>query len=147
MGKRLLQTFGPSLILFLVVLFFRFKNPFWVLFFGFGGVVGTFITDIEKAVSVKLETNSHIFHSYLFQVIFLVLTFYVLTSTGSALASGVSLFAYLQILKDQVADLSAKNMQSWGGFFGLVVPEKFQSYWVGGGILVFMYFFLTVIRG
>lgn len=154
MGKRLLQNLGPSLILFIVVLVFRFKfhfdplsaSLFWLLFFGVGGILGTYISKIEEVVSVKLETNPHIFHTFLFQVVFAVLTFYVLTSTGSAMASGVSLFAYLQLLKDQVRDKTAKNMNSWGGFFGLVVPEKFQSYWVGGGILILLYFVYILVR-
>jgi len=146
MGKKLLENLGPSLILFLVVLFFRYKLPFWLLFFGLGGLLGTYISRLEEIVTVKLETSPHVFHTFLFQVIFAVLTLYVLTSTTSALAAGACLFAYLQILKDQVSDLTRKNMSAWGGFFGLVVPSAFQSYWVGGGILILLYFVYILVR-
>ena len=179
MGKKCLKNLAPSIILFLIVAVFRFKYPLWLLFFGLGGVLGTFIFELEgliycvllepeeqisKDVSVllankkikeafgviearKFEIKSRVFHTFLFQVIFVILTLYVLTSTASATASGVCLFAYLYLLKDQAEDLSRGSLVGWGGFFGLVVPERFQSYWVGGGVLVLLYFFLTVIRG
>lgn len=178
MGKKCLQNLAPSLILFLALAVFRFKYPFWLLFFGLGGLLGSFILEIEgiiycvylepeeqisKEVSQlisarryrnammtvalrRAEIKTRVFHTFLFQVIFAVLTWYVLTSTGSAFACGLSLFAYLHLLKDQVTDSTKGNLNGWGGFFGLSVPLRWQKAWVGAGVLVLLYFFYLLVR-
>lgn len=163
----MLEKLVVSFLFFLIVAIFRFKFPLWLLFFGLGGILGTFILELEgiiycvllepeeqisKDVNLllankkikeafgviearKFEIKSKVFHTFLFQVIFAVLTLYVLTSTASATASGICLFAYLSLLKDQVSDLSGGNLVGWGGFR-----------WVGAGTVFLFYLLFLLIR-
>ena len=146
MRKKLLENLAVSFLFFLIVAIFRFKFPLWLLFFGLGGLLGTFILELEGIMSIKFEIKSRVFHTFLFQVIFAVLTLYVLTSTASAIASGISFFAYLHLLKDQAADLSRENLAGWGGFFGLSVPRNLQNIWVGAGTVFLFYLLFLLIR-
>lgn len=134
--KKILENLGISLVLFLLVAVFRYKFFSWLLFFGLGGIIGTFILECEGVILTKLEVREKVFHTYLFQVIFAILTLYVLTSTASAFASGVCLFAFLSLLRDKAE----------GGFFGLVVPFRWLQFWVGGGILLLCYFVYILVR-
>lgn len=141
-----MEKLAVAFLFFLVVAVFRFKYPLWLLFFGIGAVVGTFILDLEEVLSSKLEIRDKVFHTFLFQVVFLVLTLYVLTSTASAITSGICFFAYLSLLKDQAEDLSLGNLSNWGGFFGLTVPYNLQKFWVFGGAVFLFYFLFLLIR-
>lgn len=177
MGRRL-KNLLPSIILFLVVAVFRFKYPVWVVLFGLGAIIGSFILKLEgiiycillepeeqisKDVSLQMgnknykevlrilrerkdEIRNRVFHSFLFQIVFAVLTLYVLTSTTSAVASGICIFAFLHLLIDQAVDLKTGNLYKWRGFFGLMVPLAFQKIWFGGGFLALLYFVYILVR-
>jgi len=49
------------------------------------------------------ERTNLIFHSFLFQVIFAILTFWVVSSSGSPLGRGVVLSFYLNLLLDEIS--------------------------------------------
>lgn len=141
-----MEKLSVAFLFFLVVAVFRFKFPLWLLFFGIGAVIGTFILDLEGVLSSNFQIKDKVFHTFLFQVIFAVLTLYVLTSTASAVAFGISFFAYLSLLKDQAADLSGGNLDGWGGFFRLNVPYNLQKFWFFGGVAILIYFLFLLIR-
>lgn len=179
-GRRFIENFVPFIVIMAVVGFFKVKYPFWLILFGLGGILGTFILEAESIIyciflepeqpvskdvsdllanknlrgalseikARKAEIRTKIFHTYLFQVIFAVLTFYVLTSTASALASGICLFAFLHLMKDQIYELSHHQGFSygWAGFLGVTISENLQKYWVTGGVLIFLYFIFLLIR-
>jgi len=115
--------------------------PFWL-----GGVIGTFLPDIDhlvyvfflspqeltsqrvnfllgrrevkRTIELLYETRSErknlIFHSIFFQVIFLALTFFIMTSSTSIFAKGLVLSFALHLSVDQIIDLvELKNLDNW----------------------------------
>jgi len=78
--------------------------------------------EIFRVIALLYETRNErknlIFHTFLFQAIFLVLTFFIITSSASLLVRGIVLAFSLHLLVDQLADiLELKNLSNWGEFF------------------------------
>lgn len=62
----------------------------------------------------RSERNSLIFHTVLFQLIFLVVTFWILTSSGSIFAQGIVLAFALHLVVDQIVDIQETgNFDNW----------------------------------
>ncbi len=65
--------------------------------------------DLWGSLSLLAETRNErtklIFHTALFQVIFLVFAFLVVTSSGSVLGRGIVLAVVLHLIVDEVVDL------------------------------------------
>jgi len=83
--------------------------------------------DFWGAVKLLAETRSErrelIFHTVFFQLIFLILTFFVITSTGSVFGRGLVLAFSLHLLMDQVVDLrQVGNLENWLYSSPLKVP-------------------------
>jgi len=69
---------------------------------------------LEILSETKYERSMAIFHSVFFQVVILVLTFYVVTSSSSLFASGIVIAFSLHLLVDQVMDIRRlSTIQSW----------------------------------
>lgn len=88
------------------------------------------------------ETRTHqVFHSFSFQIIFLILTFWVVSSSGSLFAIGLVIAFSLHLFIDQFSDfLAFGNLDAWAkGFFVLNIERKNQPfYW-------FLLFFVFVL--
>lgn len=66
-------------------------------------------SETAKAGATKL-----VFHTYYFQVIFLILTFWVVTSSGSSFGIGLTLAFSLHLLVDQLTDFFEKGtISNW----------------------------------
>lgn len=101
--------------------------------------------EIKRTVELLYETREErrelIFHSIFFQAIFLVLMFWVLSSSGSLLGRGLVLSFMLHLSVDQFIDL--KNMNSLGNWFknlpfGLDLNQS-KTYWIAtSSILLLM---------
>ena len=80
----------------------------------------------------RSERNELIFHTILFQVIFFVLTFWMLSSSGSLFGKGMVLAFALHLLIDQVIDLTELgSLNNW--FKDLPVTldlAQSKIYWV-----------------
>lgn len=82
------------------------------------------------------ERTKMIFHTAYFQIIFLVLTFLVATSSGSWFGRGIVLAASVHILIDQLDDLTKRgSLDNWfreSSFLGAIsLPkEKALAYWI-----------------
>jgi len=82
------------------------------------------------------ERTKMIFHTAYFQIIFLVLTFLVATSSGSWFGRGIVLAASAHLLIDQLDDLTKReSLDNWFGensFLGAIsLPkEKARAYWI-----------------
>jgi len=75
--------------------------------------------EVTRARTLLYETKSErrnmIFHSFLFQVIFMILTFLIISSSGSVFVYGIVLAFSLHFLVDQFIDLvDNKNLNNWG---------------------------------
>jgi hypothetical protein len=79
----------------------------------------------------RSERTKLIFHSGLFQLIFIVLAFFVVTSSGSLFARGVVLAFFLHLLVDQAVDLvETGNMDNWTGGYRLETSNnQAKIYW------------------
>jgi hypothetical protein len=93
--------------------------------------------EIGRMISLLYETRNErtglIFHTFLFQVIFLVLTFWLLTSSGSIFGRGLVLAFSMHMIIDQLIDLNEMgNLSNWTKNFPFVLDEqKTKIYWVG----------------
>lgn len=78
--------------------------------------------EISRVITLLYETRSErknlVFHTFIFQIIFFVFTFFILTSSVSLLVHGIVLAFCLHLLVDQLADLfDLKNLSNWGHLF------------------------------
>lgn len=70
------------------------------------------------------ERSKLIFHKAYFQAIFLVLTFWVMTSSGSLLGKGIVLAFSLHLIIDQLEELlRVRNLNSWFREITFIPPE------------------------
>lgn len=80
---------------------------------------------IDLALATTEERSKLIFHRAYFQVIFLVLTFWVMTSSGSLLGKGLVLAFSLHLLVDQLDEyLRVKNLNSWFKEMPIYIPSN-----------------------
>jgi hypothetical protein len=75
--------------------------------------------EIKRVVSLLYETreerNGLVLHTFLFQIIFLVLTFLIVTSSDSIFGRGLVLSFSLHLMIDQLIDLvDLKDLRNWG---------------------------------
>lgn len=92
-------------------------------------------------LDTRYEATKLIIHTIYFQVIFLILTFWVLTSSGSAFGAGLTLSFSLHLLIDQITDISQKgDLSNWFRELGIILDKKrTYSYW---GVLLSIILFL-----
>jgi len=103
-----------------------------------------FFDTIDLLSKTRTERTSLIFHSILFQLIFIVLTFFVITSSGSLFGRGLVLSFSLHLLVDQAVDLiENKDLNIWFNNFPLRIPEdKHWAFWGINGLLLIIFGFL-----
>jgi hypothetical protein len=98
-------------------------------------------SDFWKAVHVLYDTRSErrglTFHTIFFQLIFFVLTFLVVSSSGSIFAQGLVLSFALHLAIDQIVDLEELgNLDNWFKNlpFRLDVKQS-QVYWIIAAVI------------
>ena len=101
-------------------------------------------SSLNLLAETREERKDLIFHTILFQLIFIALTFWVVTSTGSLLGRGMVLAFSLHLLVDQAVDLmELGNLNTWVKFLPLKVEEdKHKLYWFGALTLLLIFGFL-----
>lgn len=93
--------------------------------------------EIKRVFTLLYETRSErkdlIFHTAFFQVIFMVLTFWVLTSSGSNFGKGLVLAFSLHLLVDQMVDITKTgSFSNWLKNLPWEVDlVKAKLYWLG----------------
>jgi hypothetical protein len=97
--------------------------------------------DIKGAWDLLAMTRSErkdlIFHSVLFQLVFLVLAFFILSSKASLLGRGIVTAFFLHLVLDQVIDYrSIGNIDNWFKNFPFALFPKEQKYYVWAGISI-----------
>lgn len=101
--------------------------------------------NLKSAMRVMATTRSErkhlIFHTAQFQVIFLVLAFLVVTSTGNFLGRGMVLGAMLHLVIDQVVDLvETGNLDNWFSQFQLNLDAEQKKWYLGFNMLALLVF-------
>jgi len=96
-------------------------------------------------VATRQQRVGLIFHSALFQLIFLVFTLYVATSSGSLFGKGLVLAFSLHLFIDQLVDyLDLKKIDNWFTDFPVKLDnrQKIWYLWGVGALLLYLGFFL-----
>lgn len=99
------------------------------------------VRSIELMYETRSERKDLIFHTIFFQAIFFILTFWMMTSSGSLLGKGIVMSFMLHLLIDQLIDLNdTKSLENW--FTNL--PFKFdwkqsKKYWMISTAVVILF--------
>lgn len=111
-------------------------HPNWetVIFF-VGGLLGVYFLDIAE---VFFELNPSPFRSIVFSVAFTLVALFIVTSSGSALASGLVLSLYLSLILWQAGEWNiTHNLNSWYRMVMGPVSITAQRWILIGFIVVF----------
>ncbi|MEK7550561.1 MAG: hypothetical protein AAB535_02145 [Patescibacteria group bacterium] len=153
-------TFWFSFFVFVTLINKFFNLSYWL--FWVGGLFGTILPDIDhllylylrpqeltaQRVTLLYETRGErrdlIFHTAFFQIIFLVLTFWMITSSGSLFGKGLVLAFSLHLLIDQIVDLvEMQNFSNWLKNFPWNLDlNQAKIYWLGMVLLLCLFGFL-----
>lgn len=99
---------------------------------------------VELLYETRTERHSLIFHSIFFQLIFLILTFWMMSSSGSLFGRGLVLSFALHLSVDQIVDLTELgSFDNW--FTNLPVRldlKQSQIYWLISLLIVLIFGFL-----
>jgi len=99
-------------------------------------VLGT----LRILAETRYERTKIIFHTATFQLIFTILTFWVLTSSGSIFGRGVVLAFLLHMLVDEAVDLSEMgNLGNWFRNFPVSFERREKQY-LAANFIVFLLF-------
>lgn len=133
----------------LTVSFLRFKFDFSLVWLWLGGLVGTFLLDLDQVIYIFVShpekndgqaTGHHlIFHTATFQLILFALALFILTSGGSLFGSALVMTVNLHLLKDEWQGfLKEKNKLPAWLFWQIEAPmEKYLNVYLLGVSLVF----------
>ncbi|MBI2066088.1 hypothetical protein HYT60_01085 [Candidatus Woesebacteria bacterium] len=100
---------------------------------------------LELLAETRSERSKLIFHTATFQLIFIILTFFVLTSSGSLFGRGLVLAFFLHLIIDQAVDLAATGgLSNWFKNFPLELDARKQKtyWWLQVVLLLIFSFFL-----
>lgn len=114
-------------------------HPDWsILGFVLGSVVGVYFLDFAEHF---FKLNPSPFRSIIFQTLFLVVAFFIITSAGSFLASGLVLNFYLQLVLLEVGEWQLTgNVHNWYRLLPDHISDKSEKI----GALAFATSFLVV---
>lgn len=95
---------------------------------------------LELLYETRSERKSLIFHTILLQLIFLVLTFWITTSSISLFGKGLVLSFSIHLLADQAMDINdLKNFDNWTGNLPIKINfQKSQIYLLSIAVIVFV---------
>ena len=99
------------------------------------------LNTLNLLAETRYERKDLVFHTVLFQIIFLILTFWIIVSSGSLLGRGIVLAFTLHLLIDQIVDLrEVGNLDNWFKNFPIQVDaNRTRVYW---GIMLILLLFL-----
>lgn len=99
---------------------------------------------LELLASTRSERKNLIFHTAFFQLIFLVLAFLVVSSSGSIFGRGLVLAFMLHLIVDQLLDLlKIGNLDTWFGQWNIVLEkEKYMFYWLANLFVLLIFAFV-----
>jgi hypothetical protein len=92
---------------------------------------------LRLLAETRYERTKIIFHTATFQLIFTILAFWVLTSSGSLFGRGVVLAFLLHMLVDEAVDLNEMgNLSNWFRNFPVAIEERRQRWYFNANIIV-----------
>lgn len=99
--------------------------------------------NIKRVITLLYETRYErknlVFHTFLFQTIFVVLTFLVLSSSTSIFARGVVLAFLIHLSVDQLVDfVDIKSLETWGNIFPKELDKKYTIIFMSASALLIL---------
>jgi hypothetical protein len=92
---------------------------------------------LNLLAETRSERTKLVFHTALFQIIFVILSFWMVTSSGSFFGRGVVLAFLLHLIVDQTVDLKVVgNLFNWFKNFPIAFPQEREKLYWGINILV-----------
>lgn len=97
--------------------------------------------NILRMISLLFETRHDrgnlVFHTFISQIFFLVLSFLILSSSSSLLAIGIVLGFSIHLSVDQLADITGiKNLDNWGNLIPFEFRKKYSPLYVFASFIV-----------
>ncbi len=98
----------------------------------------------ELMAATRQERKGLIFHTAYFQIIFWVLAFLVVSSSGSILGRGLVLAFSLHLIVDQFLDLmKLENLDNWFRQLNIQLEkEKYLFFWLGNVSILLLFSFV-----
>lgn len=125
------------------ILYFYFINPNELTSqrFDFYAHRSQYKRMLELLYETRTERKGLIFHTILFQLIFLILTFWMLSSSGSYFGRGLVLAFALHLSIDQLVDLNEiGNLKNWNKYLPLSLDEdKERLYFLGAALILLIF--------
>jgi len=116
-----------SYILILGILKWRLTPDITTVFYLLGGVFGVYFMDLAEMI---FDIHPSPFRTIIFTVLFGVVSFFVVTSSGSMFASGLVLALYFTLLLDQAEEWQTQsNLNRW---YTMIrpVPAPSMQLWI-----------------
>lgn len=102
------------------------------------------VNSLSLLYATRRERTKLIFHTVWFQILFMLLAFFVVTSSGSLIGKGIVLAFSLHLLVDQLVDLmETKTLEPWFRGFFINLQMDPRRYWAYFGLMLF----LTLVFG
>lgn len=172
--KELKSHFLTTLVWLIIVSLLRWDWQFYLLSFWLGGLVGTFLLDLDHLVyalvlyphqltslriqrllkqkrlkevaELIMDTNEErvklSFHNALFQIVFFVFCFFILTSTDNWFGKGLAMAMALHLLQDEMVCLLKEQdeflYQRLFDQFNVKVSLNHQRFFVIFMLLIFL---------
>src|SRR4030042_2433138 len=101
------------------------------------------LKSIELLYETRYERAKSILHTAYFQIIFLILTFLVIFSSGSLFGKGLVMAFSLHLIIDEIIDLNTfNNLDNWFKQIPIVLDkQKYTIYWAANLIILFIFIF------
>ncbi|MBI3980567.1 hypothetical protein HY345_01055 [Candidatus Microgenomates bacterium] len=108
---------------------------------------GKYLDGLKLVYQRRSEISNLTFHTILFQVVFYVFSFFVVTSSYSAFGKGVVLAALLYLLKEQIKEINAQKElnRQWFQRININLTPKEQKIYVGIAVVLFVMYTIIYI--
>jgi len=142
--KRKPPIFVIISILYILAVSFlkwRFTPELSTLWFVIGSLVGIYFMDIAETL---FNVTPSPFRTILFAGAFTIVSFFVVTSSGNDLSSGLVLSLFCSMILSQIGELKALgNLHSWYSIVNASISTTLEKW--GTVVLFLVFFFETVI--
>ena len=119
-----------------IFLKWRIHPDIATVLFGAGGLLGVYFLDIAE---VFFRLNPSPFRSVVFAGAFVIVSLFIVTSSGSMVASGLVLSLYLSLILWQVGEWQLQgNLGTWYRMVAGTVSTQAQQALLAGFIVVFL---------
>jgi len=96
---------------------------------------------LDTIISAPLQRNDFIFHTITIQLVFLVFTFFILTSTSSLAAHGLVIAFLLHLIVDQLIDfIETKNYEKWFADFPFNLNSGQKTWYLVANVVILVIF-------